>query len=136
MINFLKKNLLLILQIFTVIGALPAGISLITTPDGSGVGIPPEILKNAPFDDFLVPGIALVVFLGLANLIGGYMTWKNHPRAGFAALICGGLMMGFIIIEVAMIGLVSSLQPLFFIVGAVIFYLGWKKGKSEGEIKV
>jgi hypothetical protein len=48
-----------------MISALPAGLSLITDPYGTNLGLPIELLQPTPFHDFLIPGLFLFIFLGL-----------------------------------------------------------------------
>lgn len=64
---------LLILLIFLqAISAIPSGLSLIIDSSGKGIGLPPDVLENTPFNNFLIPGLFLFVFLGLLPLITLY----------------------------------------------------------------
>ena len=54
-----------IIQLFVSIGAIPAGIMMIITPDGSLLGME-EIVDVIPFDNLIIPGILLILFNGLA----------------------------------------------------------------------
>ena len=59
-------RLLFALHAFVGVGAVFGGLAAITNPK-SPLGIPIEILKNSPFNDFLIPGIILFTLIGLGN---------------------------------------------------------------------
>ncbi len=51
---------------FLGIGAIGGGGALIISPSGKLLGgLPLSILKNSPFDNFLIPGIILFLILGV-----------------------------------------------------------------------
>ena len=59
----------LVLLGFLGISAFGGGGALIISPSGKLLGgLPLSILKNSPFDNFLIPGIILFVILGLFPL--------------------------------------------------------------------
>lgn len=60
------RNIYLSLLAFLGISAIGGGGALIISPSGKLLGgLPLSILKNSPFDDFLVPGIILLLILGV-----------------------------------------------------------------------
>lgn len=61
----ISSYLLIMLVFIQMISALPAGLSLITDPSGTNLGLPIELLQPTPFHDFLIPGLFLFIFLGL-----------------------------------------------------------------------
>lgn len=61
----ISSYLLIMLVFIQMISALPAGLSLITDPTGTNLGLPIEMLHSTPFYDFLIPGLFLFIFLGL-----------------------------------------------------------------------
>lgn len=121
-----------LIQSFVAIGAIPAGLSMIIDPSGSGVGIPREILAGSPFQDFLFPGLFLFFVNGLFNVAGAVLSFRKHNSAGFAGMILGVLLMVWICIQVYFTGLISFLQPLFFAVGVIEIALSLiiRKGKE------
>jgi hypothetical protein len=58
-------NLLVFLLGFLSLGAIYGGLALSIYPDGSFFEIPIDLLKNSPFENFLIPGIILLVTFGL-----------------------------------------------------------------------
>lgn len=74
MTNSLNKKpsaciILIILHIFLGIGAVGGGLVLILDPSGGIIKMPLSILEHSPFPNFLIPGIILFCFLGIAPLI-------------------------------------------------------------------
>jgi hypothetical protein len=55
---------LIILHLLIGIGALISGTLLFVAPDGR-LMMPLDVLKGSPFNDFLIPGIILFVFVGI-----------------------------------------------------------------------
>ena len=75
-----KYNLLGLLQLVVALGAIPAGLALIIYPDGSAVGMSTTLLSQAPFQDFLIPGLFLLIGNGLSclNIFNFNANTKNH----------------------------------------------------------
>ena len=49
-------------------GAMYNGYHLVTHPDGSTLRLSPEILKFTPFKNFRIPGIILIISIGLFGM--------------------------------------------------------------------
>ena len=65
----MKKSPVSYLLIFLImaqtISALPAGWAMISDPSGAKLGMATEMLNHSPFPNFLIPGIILLIILGL-----------------------------------------------------------------------
>lgn len=73
--------LLYLFLFFLSINALYGGISLILRPDGSLLGMNPQWLSGTPFHTFIIPGILLVLFLGLVPALAlAGMIRKSRKR--------------------------------------------------------
>ena len=116
-------NWLGILQIFIGIGAVPAGIAMITDPSGSSLGMPLEMLINSPFSDFLTPGIFLLVINGIGSLLGGVASFLRYRFAGEIAAGLGTFLIMWIVTQVWWMG-VHWLHILYIIFGIVELVLG------------
>ena len=78
------KNIHLVLLSFLGLSAIGGGGTLIISPSGKLLGgLPISILKNSPFDDFLVPGIILFLVLGVFPLFIVFALLKKN-RSSFA----------------------------------------------------
>jgi hypothetical protein len=114
-----------ILQMFIGIGAVPAGIAMISDPSGRSLGMPLEMLVNSPFADFLIPGVFLLVVNGIGTLLGGIASFKRHRFAGEIAAGLGTFLMLWIAAQVWWMG-VHWLHVLYFVLGLVELTLGLK----------
>jgi len=94
-------------------------------------GIPAEWLINSPFKNYFVPGLVLFACVGGPALAASIMTFRGHAQANKAAAICGAIVISWLIVQVAVIGFVSWLQPAVAIIAVVIFLLTWKLTKYE-----
>ncbi|NOY59279.1 MAG: hypothetical protein GXO75_10155 [Calditrichaeota bacterium] len=112
-----------ILQIFIGIGAVPAGIAMITDPGGSSLEMPVEILINSPFSDFFIPGIFLLVVNGIGSLLGGVASFLRYRFAGEIAVGLGAFLIIWIIAQVWWMG-IHWLHFLYIIFGIVELGLG------------
>ncbi|NOX87142.1 MAG: hypothetical protein GXO86_14495 [Chlorobi bacterium] len=114
-----------IIQAFVALGAIPAGLSMIFEPDGSGVGMSTEILAKSPFPDFFIPGLFLFFVNGLFNLIAAYISFKRKRYAGIPGIILGSFLVIWICTQVYYIGLAHFVQPLFFMAGVIEIILSY-----------
>ena len=117
--------LLGLIQIFVAIGGIPAGLSMIFMPDGTGVGMSTEILLKSPFHDFLIPGLFLFIVNGLFNIVCAVISFKRNKYTGILGLALGIFLIMWICVQVYFVGLNHFLQPLFFIVGIIEIILSY-----------
>ena len=112
-----------ILQVLIGIGAVPAGIAMISDRSGRSLGMPLEMLGNSPFADFLIPGVFLLVVNGIGSLLGGIASFNRHRFAGEIAAWLGTFLMVRIAAQVWWIG-AHWLHVLYFVLGLVELTLG------------
>jgi hypothetical protein len=62
------RYLLIFLVFFLSAGALFGGYMLLTNPTGGALNMSLSALSNSPFPDFVIPGLILIIFLGLIPL--------------------------------------------------------------------
>ncbi|WP_145046705.1 hypothetical protein [Paenibacillus xylanexedens] len=103
-----RSRLLAVMHGILGIGALAGGIMLIIDPTGDAIGLPNTLLEHSPFANFLIPGILLMLVLGVLPMIIGislirhihsalceklnlfpdrYWGWAFSLYTGFALLI-------------------------------------------------
>ena len=97
------RTLALIPLFFTSISALGGGIALIISPTGETIEMPLSILENSPFRSFLIPGIILLVMNGLLSLLIAVFVILKSGISGRLVLIQGSILIGWILIQIAMI---------------------------------
>ncbi len=128
---------LALLLIFTGIGGIYGGYSLISAPDGSKMQMSTGILADSPFNTFLIPGIILLFFNGILPLLIAWglfikppWEWpewinlyhKQHWCWTFS-LYYGFILIIWINVQIIMLGFSSLLQPVFALTGALISIL-------------
>ncbi len=112
------RKISIALHIFIGIGALAGGFAAVSNPE-SPMGISPEMLKNGPFDDFLIPGLFLMVVLGLGNLIAAAFTLKQHRWWPYISGGMGDILVLWIVIQCFILFTIAGLHIIFFILGAI-----------------
>lgn len=83
--NILMRNILVTLLAILGLGAIFGGGVLIISPSGKLFGMPSSMLKDSPFNNFLIPGIILFSVLGLIPL-GLTIALIKRPSYKFAEL--------------------------------------------------
>ena len=112
------------LQVFIGLGGVSGGFGLVTEPSGANLGFHVDLLSKSPFSDYLIPGLFLLVVIGLGSLVGGVLSMLRYRYTGEIAAVSGAFLMIWITAQVCWIGLIVWLQPLFFCLGAVELALG------------
>ena len=116
----------LILAAVQAAGAIGGGIGLVQDPVNN-IGMPLSLLDGTPFKDYLIPGLILLIVVGLFSLlvfVGLLLRWK---AAWWLSLASGGGLVIWIVAEVALLGYLSGagigLQIVFGLVGVAILVL-------------
>lgn len=118
-------RLAVVLETFLGLGALFGGGAFILAPDGHPLGMPTRLLAGSPFPSFLVPGIILFTFVGLAPLLAAAMTIRQQALAPLAAVAVGLTLIGWVSVEmVVLAGLGSLAWALYLVLGACIAAIG------------
>ena len=94
-------------------------------------GVPTEWLAGSPFKDYFIPSSILFIVVGGSCLAGAIALFRNTRRAPRLALACGAVVLGWIGIQVAIIGLVSWLQHAIAIAGVLILGLAGALLRAE-----
>lgn len=124
-----------IIEAIVAIGALRSGLLMIIDPSGIKAGMVAVILKNSPFDDFLIPGIFLFVINGLGNLTGAILSFAKKKIAGTIGMVLGLMLVIWISAQVYWIGLSHILQPVFFVIGIIVVVLRFSIYRKLKTIK-
>ena len=118
------------MSIRTLLGALFAFGALNAFAGGyyglSGAdGVPREWLAGSPFSDYVVPSLVLFVVVGgaLALALAAIMVFRGHPLARAIACAAAAVLLAWIVVQVAIIGYVSWMQPATFAAGLLMLLL-------------
>ena len=114
---------LLILTALQAAGAIGGGVGLVRDPV-SNIGMPVSLLEGTPFKDYLIPGLILLIVVGVFSLlvfVGLLLRWK---AAWWLSLASGGGLVIWIIGEAALLGYLPGagigLQIVFGLVGVAV----------------
>ena len=97
---------------------LLGGYAAISAPGGP-FGIPLEVLKNGPFTNFLIPGLALFVLIGLGHIITGIYMLRRGKFASYAEGVQAAITLGWILIQCWVMEEVNGMHIAVFSIGAV-----------------
>ena len=77
---------IMVLVIFQGISGILGGIGLILDPTGKSLHLPIIWLENSPFSDYLIPGIILLIVLGVFPLVVVYGLGEKYRWSWFFLL--------------------------------------------------
>ena len=77
----LSATLLTILVALQAISGIAGGVALVLDPSGGVLQMPVSVLRSGPFTDFLVPGLILLLVLGVVPAAIAVALW-SRPRWG------------------------------------------------------
>jgi hypothetical protein len=127
-------KLLIFLQLFLGIGAAGGGIVFVISPTGAIFHMPISLLKHSPFNSFLIPGIILLVILGIFPLLVSFglitgRDWKilnkfniftdKHWSWGYS-LYLGFALIIWISVQVFLINAVTVIHIVYIALGLAI----------------
>jgi hypothetical protein len=88
-------------------------------------GIPTAWLEGSPFTDYFVPSLVLLLLVGGSLLFAAIAVYARLRIARAAALVAGVIVLGWIAVQVAIIGYVSWMQPATTLGALLILTLAW-----------
>ena len=118
---------LVVLEVFVALGAVAGGIGLLTRAIPASL----EGLQGSPFVDYTIPALSLMVIVGGSMLLAAATILSGREMGVLASALAGLIMMGFEVVEAAVIDRIGgsellfavSLQAFYFALGLAIFGL-------------
>ncbi len=131
----------MVLLLINATGALFGGANLIIHPDGGSMKLSMEWLRYTPFDNYLIPGIILVIANGVfsvAAFVAAYFKVGRYPLYFFAQ---GAILTGWIVIQILLIRTIIGLHFVMGGIGILLMICGWllrskEAGKQANVIKL
>ncbi len=131
------RYLLIAVIVFLALSGIFGGVSLIADSSGSNLQLQLNLLESTLFSSYLIPGIVLLLFLGLlpSFVAFGLITKKRikianrlniYKRKHWAwtfSLYCGIILVLWIDIQVMLLGGGYTLQTVYALIGVLIIIL-------------
>ncbi len=128
------RTVLLILLAFVTFSSLVSGSLLFAYSDGSLLRLSVSLLNGTPFESFFVPGIFLAIAVGGINLLAVVLVTREHSLCYNWAMAAAIVLIGWICIQIVLVGPVFGLSYIFLVLGFLILFLSWQlKGKLAEE---
>lgn len=130
--------LLAVLVAIQALSGLGGGAVLVADPSGGLMGMPLSVLRRGPFADFLVPGLALLLVLGVLPAITAVGLW-SRPRlpaarplerafgehwAWICAVVVGMGLLIWLAVELWVVG-ASWLLVVYAVLAFAVLVLAW-----------
>ena len=112
-----------LLASYTALVALSAWFGAVGLITGL-VPTPGSLAARLPFRSPVFGGIALACVVAIPATLVTVLVWRRHPRSRDALDLVGLLLVGWIIVEVAVVRAFSPLQPVCLLAGAGLILLG------------
>jgi hypothetical protein len=118
---------LVMLEVFVGVGAVYGGVMLAR----DSWGLPVTDLEPLPLHSWVLPGVALLVSVAAPMLAAAVLVARSHVRAADASVLAGAILVGWIVVQLAVIGPQMALQAVMFVLGLVISALGLRLRRKE-----
>jgi len=115
---------------FQALSGIGGGIALVVDPSGAFLGLPTGLLDGSPFNDYRVPGLILLLLLGVFPAVVSFALWRRRRWSWPGALLTGTALVIWIVVEVILIGYQARppLQLIYGLLGILILGLALVPG--------
>jgi Kef-type K+ transport system membrane component KefB len=93
----------MVLLAIQALGAIGGGVGLVQDPENN-IGMSLNLLEGSPFDDYLIPGLILLIVVGLLPVVVLYGLVRRLRWGWWLALAAGAGLVVWIITEVVLLG--------------------------------
>ena len=116
------RRTLIAVELFLALNAVAGAVYAF----GGAEGVKREWLDGTPFNDYVIPGVILLVIVGGSLAAAATVLLRRVPNAWAFSVAAGAVVISWLIVETLMIGLVSWMQPTTFAVALVITGLAFR----------
>jgi hypothetical protein len=108
-------------ELLLALGAIAGGTYLVLAPT---TALPAAWLVGTPWTSWLWPGLALIACNGAVPVVVAVGALRNRPIGHLGHPIVGFTLVGWVAIELSLVGDVSPAQPYLLVSGVVVLILG------------
>jgi hypothetical protein len=102
--------------------------------DGDAWDLPRSWLQHTPFDEWVLPGLALLAFVGIGLLTASAAIVFRVQHARDLSLLAGGGLCAWIVVQLAWLRMIHPVvQPTIFVAGVTIMLLAWRMPTSARQ---
>lgn len=105
-------------------GALYGGWHLITDPTGNSLQMPVTWLEHSPFENYLIPGIVLLVANGVLSFVALSLLFTKPSYYSLALIVEGCVLLGWITTQMFLLRTANALQIAFTVTGCSMLLAG------------
>lgn len=130
----LTIKLLIGVLLFLGLGGIYGGLSFITDPTGGSMNVSQSYLTGLPIQDYLLPGILLLVGFGIFPIILAIALWMkpawlaplaNHYMGWVVTVMLSIGLMLWMVVQVGIMGIQQPIQIIIIAVSITIFILAF-----------
>ena len=99
-----RRRILFFLLVFQGLSGCLGGVRLVADPSGTGIDLPVELLAGSAFSNYLVPGLVLLIVLGIGPWVAAYGVWRRSPWGWTSSFVVGAALIIWLAIQIRIIG--------------------------------
>ena len=115
---------LIALLVLLGLGGIGGGIPMLLDPSGTLMRLPKGLLNRLPINNFILPGLFLIVVMGLIPFVLAYGMWRRRRWAWLGTLVQGAVLVLWICFQIILWGTPIAIQYIYLIWGIVLLVLG------------
>ncbi|QQQ80182.1 hypothetical protein IOD16_18420 [Saccharothrix sp. 6-C] len=116
---------------FVALNAIAGGFGFL----GGGIDMGSTITGRFPLHSPVLAGIALLAVVDVPMTAAVVLALRRDRRWSVAAMAAGLVLVGWIVVQVAVIRTFSWMQPASVVAGVVVFVAGWR-GRNASDVPV
>lgn len=109
---------------FLAMGGAVGGVQMIKYPDGSGLRMSTDLLRRSPVDNYLLPGVFLLIVMTAWPIVNIFGLVVGATWAPISMIILGVVCLLWIAYQYYVIRTFSPFQPTIFVIGLALIGLG------------
>jgi hypothetical protein len=125
------RTTLIAVDLFAAVSAIVGAVGLLV----GYMSIPLSALNGTPFADFAIPALLLGIVVGGSALAAAVIAlFGSRGIVPLASAFAGSVMVVWMTVEVAMVGLVVWVQAAYFVVGLLMIGLAGLLQRTESPL--